>query len=438
MREALLLAIGRLVCTVPWFVICCVPFYPQRRVSRRTMALTITTASVVFFLCNYCLRLRYEDYATWGSSVFFVMYIVLLALFMWGFKVAFVKLLYVFLLVQAVSTCINYTAAIILRPFYPEVRISLQNTPAYILMILLLTIAIAPAVWYFFCHRVREAMKELRNGDFWSLCVPPVLIFIVTLIFSDIAANPVIPQGQAIVIFLLISATGLATYYLNVRLVLDVAVRARLEADMAAMERQIGIQAQNYTQLTQSIEAAREARHDFRHHLTVLSGFADKKDWEGLSEYLAEYAQSLPDDHYECVCQNYVVDVVVRHYLQIAKEAGAQLDVKLDLSVDIGIADKDLTVVFGNLFENAAHEVARQTGGRKFIRARCGIENGKFILTLDNSVEPTPSYRKKERKAPGIGQTSVKAVAEKYQGTVRFEQGVDAYQASVLLVCEDK
>lgn len=436
MREALLLAIGRMVCTAPWFAICCVPFYLQRRVSRRTMVLTITAASILFFICNFCLRLRYDDYATWGSTVFLAMYMVMLALFLWGFKVEFVKLFYVFLLVQAVSTSINYTAAIILRPFYPGVRISLQSSPAYILMILLLTLAVSPAMWYFFRNKIREAMKELRNGDFWRLCVPPVLIFIVTLIFSDIAANPAIPQGQAIAIFLLITATGLATYYLNVHLVLDVAARARMEADINAMERQISIQAQNYAQLTQSIEAVRETRHDLRHHLTVLSGFVEKADWDGLSDYLARYVQSLPDDQFVSVCQNYVVDVVVRHYLRLAKEAGAELDIKLDLPVGIGIADKDLTVMFGNLFENAAREVARQTGGRKFIRARCGIDKGKFILTLDNSVEPEAPCRKSQSKSLGIGQTSVKAVAEKYQGTVRFERGTDIYRVAVLLIAQ--
>ena len=81
------------------------------------------------------------------------------------------------------------------------------------------------------------------------------------------------------------------------------------------------------------------------------------------------------------------------------------------------------------------HSVVRQTSGRRFIFARCGIENNKLILTVDNSTEGKVYDRKGIRQASGIGQNSVKAVADKYHGTVRFSQEGGIYRASVLLFC---
>ena len=156
----------------------------------------------------------------------------------------------------------------------------------------------------------------------------------------------------------------------------------------------------------------------------------------GLAAYLAEYRQNLPFENELQVCANHTVDVLVRYYLQQAKEAGAEVDVKLELPADTGIKDTDLTIVFGNLFENAEHSVIGQSSGRRFIFARCGIENNKLILTVDNSVEEKSYDRKGIRQACGIGQNSVKAVAEKYHGTVRFSQEGNVYKASVLLFCE--
>lgn len=112
--------------------------------------------------------------------MFLILYAVMFGLFLWGFRVAPVKILYIFLLVQVVSTAINYTAAILLRPFYPGERISLQSNLAYSLVILLITAVLMPTIWYFFVHQLREAMEELRNRDFWLLCISPILIFIVT------------------------------------------------------------------------------------------------------------------------------------------------------------------------------------------------------------------------------------------------------------------
>lgn len=433
MREALLLSIGRLVCTTPWFIVCCVPFYPQRRVSRRTMALVITLASAIFFCCNFFLRLRMEDFAQYGSMVFAALYVVMIGFFLWGFRVARVKLLYIFLLVQAISTAINYTAAIMLRPFYPSVRIMLQDTPSYTLAILLLTLAAVPALWHFFTHQLRAAMDELRNRDFWMLCIPPTLLFVVTVIFNDMGANPAIPQGQAMAIFLLITAAGLVVYYINVRLALDTARRTRMESEMSAIERQLAMQAQSYAQLTQSIEAAKTARHDLRHHLAAIGTFAGEKDLDGLCAYLSEYEQTLTDENEWKVCDNYTVNAVVRYYLGHAKDAGAELDVKLVLPAKLGILDTDMTIVFGNLFENAAQAVAGQTDGRRFISARCGIEHRKLILTVDNSMEPIARQPKNANPSLGVGQSSVTAVAEKYQGAVRFSCETDVYRASVYM-----
>lgn len=435
MQEAMLLSIGRFICTVPWFVVCCVPFYPQRRVSRSVMGFVITTVSILFFLSNFFLRLYGDNYIYQSSIVYLILYAVIFGLFLWGFRVAPVKILYIFLLVQAVSTAINYTAAIFLRPFYPGERISLQNNLYYSLVILLITAALAPAVWYFFTHQLREAMAELHNRDFWLLCIPPILIFIVTMIFNDLGNNTAVPQEQAISIFLLITAAGLVTYFINVRLVLNAARRIRLETSVAAMEQQMEVQAQSYLQLTQSIETSRALRHDLRHHLIVMTAFVEQNNINGLAVYLAEYRQNLPPENELQVCGNHIVDVLVRHYLQQAKEAGAEVDVKLDLPADTGIKDTDLTIVFGNLFENAVHSVVRQTSGRRFIFARCGIENNKLILTVDNSTEGKVYDRKGIRQASGIGQNSVKAVADKYHGTVRFSQEGGIYRASVLLFC---
>lgn len=55
---------------------------------------------------------------------------------------------------------------------------------------------------------------------------------------------------------------------------------------------------------------------------------------------------------------------------------------------------------------------------------------------MDNSVEEKLYDRKGGRQACGIGQNSVKAVADKYHGTVRFLQEGNIYKASVLLFCE--
>lgn len=429
MREAFLLSMGRLVCTVPWFVICCVPLYPYRRVKQSILAAIITAASLIFFGCNYFLRLWDVAYASHSSLVFCLLYLVMGIFLIRCFRVPFVIKLYIFLLVQAVSTTINYTAALLLKPFFPGERISLETSPPYILAIFLLTLVVGPAIWYFFTHQLQKALQELQNKDFRMLCVSPVLFFVITVVFSDIGNNTAIPQEQAIAIFLLIAASGLITYFIHVNLALSIARHTRTVANLASMERQISVQVQSYAQLTRSIEAAQMARHDLRHHLGTMTALAAQNNIAGLSAYLAEYRQGLPEENSLPICGNYTVDIIARHCLQQAQESGAKLDIRLNLPAETGILNTDLTVVFGNLLENAANSVSRQKSGKKYVSARCGIERGRLLLTVDNSVDEAEAPSKE-----GIGQSSVKAVVEKYHGTVRFRQQNGVYEASVLLV----
>jgi hypothetical protein len=122
------------------------------------------------------------------------------------------------------------------------------------------------------------------------------------------------------------------------------------------------------------------------------------------------------------------VDAVVRHYLARARAAGAEIDARLTLPQNPGVAGADLCVVFGNVFENAALAVERQTKGQKCIKARCETSEGKIVLTVDNSTNPG------ERSKAGVGQASVRAAAERLGGTARFAGGSGMYQTSVLLL----
>lgn len=73
-----------------------------------------------------------------------------------------------------------------------------------------------------------------------------------------------------------------------------------------------------------------------------------------------------------------------------------------------------------------ANSVAGQKDGIKFITSRCSLSGSKLILTVDNSTDSGTA-------AVGIGQQSVRAVAEKYQGGVRFDRKGSVYKSSVLL-----
>jgi hypothetical protein len=282
-------------------------------------------------------------------------------------------------------------------------------------------------LWRYFTGRLCAAFSELDEKTIRQLCIPPALFFILDQFYSAIRDSLGYDSSQTAAIFLFMLLTGLATYYVNLRMVMDSARRARRESELHT---QLALQAGRYEQLADSIERTRQARHDLRHHLSVINAYMEKNDRAELETYLREHMERLPEEDEPSVCQNLAVDAVVRHYLARARAAGAEVDARLTLPQNAGVAGADLCAVFGNVFENAALAVERQTFGQKYISARCETGEGKIVLTVDNSTNP------KEKSVPGIGQESVRTVAERLGGTARFAQGAGVYRTSVMLLTD--
>ena len=430
MRDSLRIFIFSFLINLPCYLLCCIPFFPKLKVRKHTIV-TMIAGTTLCVAAYYALRNHFLPDMQWlDSIVIIIFYIIYMTEYALGFKISLPKLLYIFMVVQAYSNIINVTAKYINVKLWPEDEHVLAAVP-YSCIILGMMFITSPLLYRFFKKGLQPAVDELEDRSFWMLCITPILFLIINVFYVAFFMKSLNNDGFFF-IYILVLITGFLTYFITFRTVLDASVKVRLEANMRNMEHQIRLQAVNYRQLTGNIEQVRAARHDMRHHLAVLTGYAEANDIEGLKAYLKDYLKSLPDDNEPSICKNYAVDTIVRYYLSRARRAGAEIDVKIVLPPNVGIPDIELCIVFGNLFENAAQSVERQKSGKKFINARCSSTNGKIVITLDNSADYQASIE------PGVGQTSVKAVAERYNGGVRFEQEENIYRSSVLLLIPGK
>lgn len=426
MREGIRIFVFSFLMNLPYYLLCCIPFFPKLRVRKRTLVTMIVTTT----LCvagYYVLRNHFLPNEKWIEQIALpLFYLAYMVQYIYSFKISFPKLLYIFLVVQAYSNIINFTAKYIDVKLYPDNEYVMAAVPYGCMALSMITITF-PFVYRFLKNKIQPSMDELENKSFWMLCITPVLFLIINMGYARIMIGNIQDSGSFFV-YITILITGFLTYFVTFRTTLDSTVKARLEADMRNMEHQLKLQARGYMQLTDSIADVKAARHDLRHHLAVISAYVEDGDMDGLKEYLGAYRKNLPEEYEPSLCANYAVDTIVRYYLAQTRRAGAEIDVKIVLPGNAGIPDSELCIVFGNLFENAANSIQRQKKGKKFIYSRCTWEKGKIVLILDNSTDVLESSN------PGIGLSSVKAVADRYEGGVRFEQDGDVYKSSVMLL----
>jgi sensor histidine kinase regulating citrate/malate metabolism len=170
----------------------------------------------------------------------------------------------------------------------------------------------------------------------------------------------------------------------------------------------------------------------------VFQSYIDTGETERLAEYVSEYRVSLPADTEIEFCGNYAVNSIVRYYADIAKNEGVKVDVRLNIAENTGVNDSDLCIVFGNCIENAIEACRKIKDGEKFIKINAGLTGKMFTVTVDNSFDGTVKeangvFMSRKHEGEGIGISSVKAIARKYNGESRFGVSGEVFKASVML-----
>ena len=212
-----------------------------------------------------------------------------------------------------------------------------------------------------------------------------------------------------------------------IRNILDLRSKNRqLAYELSLSDKQMEAQKSRYALLSEMASALRKQRHDLRHQLAVIQSFNNNGERDKLNAYLQELLANIPSNEVQQLCDNEVVNAVAYYYYDLAKKQGIQdISIQLSIPADTGqILASDLCVVVGNLLENAITACAHVPPGQARIQMRSRQRFDILALTLDNSyaaVEPAEGGLFRSTKpGGGTGLTSIRSIAEKYQGGAEF------------------
>lgn len=213
--------------------------------------------------------------------------------------------------------------------------------------------------------------------------------------------------------------------------------RTQLEGALLYADQNLLMQKKQFDTLAAHMEETRRARHDLRQHLAVVQSYLDHDDKTGLAEYIDIYKGKVPPDVAEYFCANNVVNAVISYYTVQAREAGIEFATKVTYPKDCPVSDTDITVLLGNLLENAVEACRRETADRKFIKLRIKPRGEAALYVLvDNTCMTAVSFAdgtplSSKREGPGIGVASVREIVARYGGLAQFEQRDGVFYASV-------
>ena len=187
------------------------------------------------------------------------------------------------------------------------------------------------------------------------------------------------------------------------------------------------------------MDEMKKARHDLRQHLAVVQSYLKRDDKTGLAEYIDTYKSRLPSDITEYFCSDDVVNAVISYYASMARDSGIEFLTKVAYPKNCPVSSTDITVLLGNLLENAVEACRREMDDRMVIKLRIKQRGNSTLLILADNTCRIPVIFKNDwplsskRDGPGIGTSSIREIAARYDGVVKFEQHDGMFFASVLL-----
>lgn len=214
-----------------------------------------------------------------------------------------------------------------------------------------------------------------------------------------------------------------------------------LEQQQVLYQQQIARQEQHYETLSNQIEHAKKARHDLRHHVTVLRQMLLDQQFQEALDYLGQYEGTLNLTEKMVFSNYYKIDVIIRYFYTLARENNISVTINMPLPQPLYIAETNLCIVFGNLLENALESCLRSPQEGRFIRLHTVQYHSQIIISMENTMSGRLIPCKggflstKETGRKGIGLSSIQNIAKMYDGDTRFEaQNPTTFSSQVLLI----
>lgn len=416
--------------------------YPFRRSLRFSYAVTGALVGVLT-LIQLILAFWAAFYANGKAGLISMVSTLLYAAFYFlAVKKHFGKVLFTLMVISNLVNLAVIAAKCLEGRFFPEMARESYRW-SFSLMLFLVETLLALPLYFAMKFGYTPVVEKEPSGPEWRhLWLIPTTFYLIwyysfyanaSLSSLEMALDP-----RNVLFLLAVNIGAFLVYYVVTRLILE----QNKTLELQERNHLLTMQAMQYEALQEKITEARRVKHDARHHIAVMQEYLARRDYAALVDYLNQYGRSLPNDAYVRFCENTAANAVLLYFAQQAKLANIDYIVKAVIPQDLPIRETDLTVILGNLLENALTACQREKDPRIIFRA--GLDAAALCITVDNTFTgqlkhvPGGGLASTKHTGAGLGTRSVESIVSAYGGVCRLEAKNALFCASVLLPMSKK
>ena len=194
-----------------------------------------------------------------------------------------------------------------------------------------------------------------------------------------------------------------------------------------------------YGSLQERIAESEMVQQELRRHIDTMTYHLSNQEFAKLRAHFTSLQEQFPKGIPTAYCENAALNSVLTYFIRTAGYCGANVAADVRLPKDLPIAGQDLSVLIGNLLDNAldACKAQRSSDRRIYIK---GSVNGKALrFVIENTYEgtvqqdSTGAYLSFKHPGRGIGREGAGQIAARYHGALQINYANGIFLAAVTL-----
>lgn len=178
-------------------------------------------------------------------------------------------------------------------------------------------------------------------------------------------------------------------------------------------------------------------KHDMKNHTLVILSYLEENRTEEARQYAGEILDKLNRMYTYVNVGNSLLSYIINSKLSLAKEKGIEIKAEIENLPFSYMDSVDFSSLLNNMLDNAIRG-ALDSEGRK-LEMNIASEKGFDVITVKNSIDGSvlkdnPELAtSKEEPGHGYGMKQMKAVTEKYEGSMDIYEKDGMFVVSVML-----
>lgn len=286
---------------------------------------------------------------------------------------------------------------------------------------------------------VLQNYEKIKNGEivtisYWIgiLTIPTASLFIIITLFTADGLS----VSQVILCILFLFGINIVAFSLYDNVV--IALESRM-AEKIVMQQNQFYEKQFETMKT-SIENTRAVRHDLINHLYIIQSLNQKKEADKINEYLQETLKAFDNKKVALSSANLIIDSIVNFKVQEAEQKKIKMKIEVSVPERLNITSFDMTVMLGNLFDNAMNAVSKLEESKREIDFEMHYRKGILVIKMSNYFQGIIPYKdgkivtsKADKENHGMGLSNVNNTVKKYQGRMEIAHTEDVFSVTAIL-----